>query len=289
MGSSVVSAAGAHVKRLALRQRIGILLGLTVVVGGLLMLLDPLPQDPAYHRFADGRTRLGIANLNDVASNLVFLLVGALGLRQLLGGSLRSAFTHPAERRPYLLFFAALLMVGLGSAYYHLMPNNERLFWDRLPIAVVFMAFCSAVVADRIDARAGNGWLLLLLTLLGGLALVYWIWSEWQGRGDLRGYLFIQFYPLVALPLILRMFPRHRLCSARHIGWILFWYGLSKGFEWFDREIFALLGHTLSGHTFKHLAAAGAALVVIRMLQMAADRSKERCGRVGRGAGTGPL
>ncbi|MCB1760107.1 MAG: hypothetical protein KDI68_10070 [Gammaproteobacteria bacterium] len=260
--------------RLGLGERIGILLALTLLVAAVLLSLDPLPQDPGYHRFADDRKLLGIPNLNDVVSNLAFVLVGALGLVRLFNGRLQAAFHAPSERRPYLLFFAALLLVGLGSTYYHLLPSNERLFWDRLPIATAFLALCAAVVADRIDARAGNGWLLLLLTLSGGVALGYWIWSEWQGQGDLRGYIFIQFYPLLALPLILWLFPRYRICSAGHIGWIIFWYGVAKGLELSDRQIYGLFGQILSGHTLKHLAAALAALVVLRMLQVAADGGK---------------
>ena len=43
---------------------------------------------------------------------------------------------------------------------------------------------------------------------LGVLSLVYWNVTEAQGEGDLRYYGLVQFYPIVALPLILWLFPK---------------------------------------------------------------------------------
>jgi hypothetical protein len=62
------------------------------------------------------------------------------------------------------------------------------------------------------------------------------------------------------------LFPAHRYTSVRYVGWILAWYVLSKVLEFFDGPIFELLGHAISGHSLKHLAAAVATLVVLRML-----------------------
>ena len=44
------------------------------------------------------------------------------------------------------------------------------------------------------------------------------------------------------------------------------WYVLSKIMEFYDREIYYLTEHIVSGHTIKHLAAAAGAFVVLRML-----------------------
>src|SRR5262249_19242094 len=54
---------------------------------------------------------------------------------------------------------------GLGSAYYHLAPGNETLFWDRLPLAVMLMGLLSATIAERVSVKAG-------LILLGPLVLI---------------------------------------------------------------------------------------------------------------------
>jgi hypothetical protein len=49
-------------------------------------------------------------------------------------------------------------------------------------------------------------------------------------------------------------------------AWVMAWYVLSKIMEFYDREIYYLTGHIVSGHTIKHLAAAAGAFVVLRML-----------------------
>jgi hypothetical protein len=137
------------------------------------------------------------------------------------------------------------------------------------------MAFCSAIIADRIDARAGNIWLLPVLIGLGVTSLAYWSWTESLGRGDLRFYGFVQFYPMIAIPAVCLLFPEYRHLSGRSIALVAGWYALSKILEHFDREVFDLLNHSVSGHTLKHLAAAAAAFVVVRSLL--ARRSAAGC------------
>jgi hypothetical protein len=44
-------------------------------------------------------------------------------------------------------------------------------------------------------------------------------------------------------------------------------YVLAKVLETYDRAIFGMLGHVVSGHTLKHLAAAFAGYWILRMLK----------------------
>lgn len=247
-------------------QRVAILTGL--LVAGLLGLffIDPIPQDPAYHLFADVRSLFGIANFNDVASNAGFAVVGVIGMFLIAGVRRRSIFFRRPDAWPYLVFFTGVALVSAGSAYYHLAPSSERLFWDRLPMSIAFMAFYSAVIADRVHYRAGNSWLLALLVVLGMLSLVYWQVTESHGHGDLRFYAFVQFYPIMLLPFVLWLFPLSRYTAGRYLGWVIAWYGFSKAMEYYDSEVFDLLGHTVSGHTLKHISAAAGAFLVLRML-----------------------
>jgi hypothetical protein len=247
-------------------RRVAILIGLLVV--GLLALLaiDPLPQNPGYHRFADTRSLLGIPHFGDVVSNAGFAVVGILGILTVAGRKRHDIFGQRSDAWPYLVFFYAVALVSLGSAYYHWAPSNERLLWDRLPMSIAFMAFFAAIVADRIDAKAGNTWLLAVLIGCGIASLAYWDWTESLGRGDLRFYDFVQFYPLIAVPAVCWLFPEYRYVAGRYIVWLIGWYGLSKLLEHYDGEVFDLLGHTVSGHTLKHIAAAIATLVVLQML-----------------------
>ena len=254
-----------------------VLILIALLVAGLLGLLalDPIPQSPDYHRFTDTRSLFGIPNFNDVASNAGFAVVGILGAAVVVGSTRRAIFAEPSDAWPYLVFFIGVALVSVGSAYYHWAPSNDRLLWDRLPMSIAFMAFCSAIIADRIDAKAGNVWLLPVLIGLGLVSLVYWNWTESAGRGDLRFYGFVQFFPMIAIPAICLLFPEYRNLSVRAIALVAGWYALSKLLEHFDREVFDFLRHGVSGHTLKHLAAATAAFVVLRVLL--ARRSAGRC------------
>jgi hypothetical protein len=73
-------------------------------------------------------------------------------------------------------------------------------------------------------------------------------------HGDLRPYAIVQFLPMLLIPVIL-LSRRPSLGQTRYYWWVLFWYLLAKLFEYFDHNIFSL-GHWLSGHSLKHLAAA---------------------------------
>ena len=245
-----------------------ILIGL--LGAGLLVLffIPPVPQDPAYHLFADVRSFFGITNFNNVASNAGFAIVGIIGVFVILGAKQKSLFRQRQDAWPYLIFFTGVALISVGSSYYHLEPSNERLLWDRLPMSVAFMAFCSAVIADRIQNRLGNTWLLALLVVLGMLSLVYWSVTESQGQGDLRFYGFVQFYPIILLPVVLWLFPDYRYTAGRFLAWVIAWYALSKVLEYYDKEVFDFFGHIISGHTLKHLAAGAGALVVLHMLSV---------------------
>ncbi|MHA1107913.1 MAG: hypothetical protein ACTSQV_02215 [Alphaproteobacteria bacterium] len=253
-------------------RRVVILVMLFALALAGVMWLDPIPQDPAYHAFADGRPLLGIANFGDVASNAAFILVGALGLWSVLGPARRNIFNDAADAWPYAVFFAAVGLISLGSAYYHLAPDNDRLVWDRLPMTIGFMAMFAAFIADRIDRKVGLLWLLPLLIIAGMASVAYWAWSEQAGSGDLRFYIIVQFFPMVALPVLCWLFPRARYTGGFYLIWVFAWYGAAKLFELFDGEIFALTGNMVSGHTIKHLAAAVATGVILQMLHAARRR-----------------
>ena len=260
-----------------------VLAGLAVGAAVALLSLPPLPQNPAYHHFADQRTLLGVPHCLNVISNIPFLAVGVLGLSFVLGawpptflsagtGKLESLPPRPggpfltaAERWPYALFFLGVGLTAFGSAYYHLDPDNDRLLWDRLPMAVAFMGLFAAVLAERAGLRLGLG-LLGPLVAAGLASVLYWHWTEGQGRGDLRFYYLVQFYPMLALPLLLALFPPRYTGTAGLVA-ALGWYVLAKLCEHpLDGPIYAL-GHVVSGHTLKHLAAAVAAYQVLRMLR----------------------
>jgi predicted membrane channel-forming protein YqfA (hemolysin III family) len=253
-------------RELAVRHRAAILLSMLAASIAALWVMGPTAQPLAYHGFSDTRSWLGIPNFGDVMSNLPYAAAGGFGLWLTLGPRGRDIFTHPAHRRPYVVFFLGVVLTGMGSAYYHLAPDNARLVWDRLPIAIIVMALSAAFIADRIHERAGNGWALAALVGAGIASVLRWHWSELAGQGDLRFYLLVQTFPMAALPAICILYRRARYTSGRHLAWLMAWYVLGRAFEVLDSEIFRLLGGAVGGHALKQLAALGSVMAIIRML-----------------------
>ena len=237
-----------------------LVLASAVAIGALLA--PRTPQPLSYHHFADQRTWQSVPNFGDVASNLLFLVAGLLGLALLAGKSNRGQFIDPRERWPYAFVFLGLSLTAFGSAYYHLAPDNARLVWDRLPMTVVFMSLVSAVIAERIDIQLGL-WLLPALIATGAGSVIAWQISEQRGAGDLRFYAAVQLYALLALLAALLLPPRYTRGSDL-LG-VASFYVLAKVLEAADRRIFSA-GNLLSGHTLKHLAAGAAGFWILRML-----------------------
>lgn len=251
-----------------------ILIGLIIAITLAMLFVDPIPQDPGYHRFSDTRSWLGIPNFGDVISNLTFMIAGGLGLWGVTGARGNVLFMIPSDGLPYRVFFAAVLLIGLGSSYYHLAPDTERLVWDRLPMTVAFMAFFASFVADRIDRSVGLIWILPVGIILGIASLAYWSWSESLGRGDLRPYALIQFAPVLLLPVLCLLYPARRYTDGLYLAAILSIYLLAKLFEQLDAEVFAFTAHTVGGHAVKHVIAAVACYLPLLMLRQTSAASR---------------
>lgn len=239
-----------------------VLVGVLALAAAGVLLVPPIPQDPAYHRFADGRALLGVPNALNVLSNVPFTVVGILGLAALLG-SRRVTFVDPVERRAYVVFFVGVLFTGLGSGYYHLAPDNDRLVWDRLPMTVAFMALLASVVTERVGVREGTRLLVPFVTI-GLVSVLLWHFTERAGAGDLRLYALVQFLPLLVVPVLMGLYHSRYTRGADIFGVVLL-YGLAKVLEAGDAVLLGL-GHLVSGHTLKHLSAAAATWWVLRML-----------------------
>ena len=243
---------------------------LAILSVGMLLLaaiVPPIPQPPSYHDFADERVCFGIPNFFNVISNLAFLFVGIAGLVFLLysrGSLAAKAFTLPSERWPFVILFLNVALVCIGSAYYHLAPDNDRLVWDRLPIAIGIMALLAAALNDRVNPKTGTR-LLPVLIAIGAGTVLNWHWSEQRGAGNLNFYIVVQFYSLLVIVLLGVFFPS-RYTRGGDIYLALGLYALAKVAEFTDRPIYAL-GHLISGHTVKHLLAACAVYWVLRMLR----------------------
>lgn len=249
-----------------MNRRVWILLAAVLVAVFAIYLFPAIPQNEAYHNFADKRAFLGVPNFLNVASNVFFLFAGVAGiwfvLRAAKGGG---PFLDSRERWPYFAFFVGVTLTAFGSGWYHLNPDDRTLVWDRIPMAIGFMALVAALIAERIDATAGVR-LLLPLVAVGIGSVVYWEFTQMRGHGDLRPYALVQFGGLLVMVLLILLFPA-RYTRTVDLGVALGLYALAKIFEAADSIVFSE-GRIVSGHTIKHCFAALATHWVLRMLRL---------------------
>ena len=234
---------------------------LTLAACAWMLLHGPILQPPRYHDFAAQSRLLGVPHAADVLSNIGFAVVALWGWFVL-----RTQWSHPALRagRPgYRMFLLGLLLTALGSGFYHWAPDNVRLVWDRLPIALACAGLLAAV---RAETRGGANRQsdALRLALLAVASVAWWVYTDRQGQGDLRPYLLLQALPLILIPFWQALYGAPRRDRIAFAAALLL-YVLAKAAELNDHELLAALGG-VSGHTAKHLLATAAAAVLVARL-----------------------
>jgi hypothetical protein len=232
------------------QEKAGLIVFFVFITCIAMTLLPAMAQDPTYHSFADARVFLAIPNCCNVLSNLPFLIVGGAGMFYLLR---RKSWQSSAFFSGYFLFFTGIFFTGIGSAYYHLQPDNATLVWDRLPMTIAFMSFFSIIISDCIHVKRGKQ-LLFPLLFIGIISVYYWQYTEQQGHGDLRLYALVQFLPMLLIPFMLLSF-RETAAASKYTWLMLLAYAVSKLLETLDAPVFEY-SCFISGHTLKHLFAA---------------------------------
>lgn len=247
------------------RTRLALVATICLTAIAAVIMVPRVPLSPDYHVFADQRPLFGIPNAGDVLSNLPFFLVGLWALIWLSLRSGRSAFLDSRERVPYLVFFAGVMITGVGSFWYHLAPSDSRLPWDLLPMTCSFIALLVATYMERVNLTAG--FLALVPMLLVGIStVIYWYFSTASGHGDYKYYLFLQFFSPVVLALLIGLFPP-RYTGIRYLVIAFGFYVAAKLFETYDFVIYQHLGRLVSGHSLKHVTAGVACLWILEMLR----------------------
>jgi len=220
----------------------------------------PIHQPAGYHDFADQTLRFGIPHFCDVTSNLGFALVALWGWVRLA-----PHHAHPALRHSwagYRLFLIGLFLTALGSSWYHLVPDNASLVWDRLPIALACAGLLAGVWGEARGraSRSPANW----LALAAVASVAWWYFTDLSGNGDLRPYLLLQGLPILLIPLWQWLYKAPGADRAA-FGAALAIYVLAKFAELGDHEIAAVLS-PVTGHTLKHLFATGAAALIVGRL-----------------------
>jgi hypothetical protein len=217
--------------------------------------LLPRADDPNYIKFAGDQAFT-------VWSNAGFLIAGVAGLIVL-------ARSRTPERWPLAVFFAANVATCFGSAWFHMQPDlGVRLAWDRLPMTVAFAAFLGVLINERIRMGLGTRWMVPLAIL--GPATVWW----WLQTKDLSFYSAYQAFAAGGTLFLLIFFAPLYTGDRYYYAGIGF-YGVAKVCELLDQPIYDAIG--VSGHTLKHIVAAGTtAMVVLHLGSRHAEPRRRR-------------
>jgi hypothetical protein len=241
-------------------------LTITLALMAAALAYGPIAQLPDYHDFADHTVHFGIAHFADVLSNLGFALVAVWGWLRLFPARRQTALKDGWAG--YGLFLIALFLTAFGSSYYHLAPDNARLIWDRLPIALACAGLLAGVRGDALKARCDG--LATVFAVIAIASVAWWHFTGQTGVGDLRPYLLLQVLPIVLIPLWQWLYDLPRAERWAFAGALLL-YVIAKFAELYDHEIETALG-MITGHTLKHLLATAAAAGIVGSLVRRTDR-----------------
>jgi hypothetical protein len=233
----------------------------TIITAGIIVIMavhGRIAQPVHYNEFADQSAAFGIPHAADVLSNAGFAVVAIWGWLTLRPK--RDSDRLRAGWPGYRLFLTGLFLTAFGSGFYHLAPDNARLIWDRLPIALVCVGLLVGVRGDT-QPRLKTDIEAIVLGLYAVASVAWWVYTDRNGAGDLRPYLLLQGLSLVLIPLWQAI---HRAPRADRIAFAaaMMLYVVAKLAEMFDHEISNALG-IVSGHTLKHLIATMATAAVV--------------------------
>ncbi len=246
-----------------LKQSLGLLPAEVGLLWGAAALLAAAVWGPVWadsghqHGFADQRWLLGIPCVGDVLSNLAFALAGLWGLIALW--RLAPGALDACSRALSALFFVGLVATAAGSTAYHWQPQDTGLLWDRLGMVLPFAGLLGLAANGRVSRRAG--WSAAGAVLVAGPLAVLW----WARTGNVMPWAVVQLGGMLVVA-VLALLPRRESALAVHLGAVIAMYALAKLFEAADHAVFDATAQWVSGHSLKHVLAAGAAWPVLQAL-----------------------
>lgn len=216
-------------------------------ISGVGQLLGLFHLSEHYHEFVDDRTFFGIHRFFDTFSNIGFLYVGVLFIKEI--------FLKDEKDFNLIIIAAGSILVFFGSSYYHLMPEDSRLLWDRLPISIVFSGILAyslninQLIKSKWIHKFNIGYLIFSIS-----SVLIWYLGSLNNENWLAPYVFIQFGGMILL-IYIALTGKNKEFNQK-IFYVLAWYVLAKLCEHYDDSIYQITQQIISGHTLKHIFAA---------------------------------
>lgn len=219
-----------------------------------LSLTGPISQPEQYYLFADQAVQFNIEHFQDVLTNVLFC---AFAIYMLLSLSqIKPQYEQEEQVLPIIVL--GMFMTGLGSSIFHMTPNVDTLLLDRMPITIMFFGVFFDLLFSLKIIKSKNPIKHVLAAIFIALTtLLYWKFSPFVYKEDLRPYLFVQFFPLICIALLCVYLSRNKELKPKLLCLVsmIFLYLLAKICEHFDFQILNLTGF-ISGHNLKHILAA---------------------------------
>jgi len=222
---------------LALFSALAVALAVGLLAWGPLLWSVPRPDAPHTPAIAGWQDALVLL------ASVALVLAGVSGWRA-LG---MAAGTGPSPARTWRWFFAVVALQGLACGLHHALGAlNTRLLFE----------FCCAVgggflfvglMADRVHARWASPPARVGVLALSALAAAWWLCSlELQGSGDMRGLLFIDTLPLLALAAGVAGLPTCSAHGGADISILAAAYGIARLLSLADGSLLPDLGLAVS-------------------------------------------
>ncbi len=208
------------------------------------------------HPFVDARSWWGVPNTLDVVTNIPLLLAGLWGLRTLRRVHIRLPSMPSATIDALQVFLVGLVFTSQASAWYHWAPDAAGLVWDRLGMAVTFAGALGLAVAERVGQAPARATLFVACVAAAASAVLPY------SHGNVLPWAVVQYggVALITWAALRRPAPD---AIGIGIGTLIALYVLAKLLELGDEAVFDATGRSVSGHSLKHLLAAGAAWPVL--------------------------
>lgn len=232
-----------------------------------LLAWGPVGYPAATGRNTDPRAVLGLAQGWNVLSLLPLFaasVAGAVGLQ-------RRGADGP-RRAAWRLFFGAATLATVAGGFDHLAPGDTGFLLAQVVTASVCALLSLIYLAERLGPRWVAPGLLAAAVAsgpLGGLACA--ASAAWLGGPDLRWLLWLEFLPMLLVPL--------GVWGLRSVGlgprdWTvaLLWFAAAKLFDGADGWVWQVSGGAIGGHVVNHLLLAGCVgWLAWRVLRQRAD------------------
>lgn len=232
-----------------------------------LLAWGPVGYPAPNHRLTDSRSVLGLAHGWTVLSLLPLLSVtvaAAVGLQRRRAGG-------PRWRAWRLFFGAAALATAIGGLD-HLAPSDTGFLLAQVVTASACAVLSLIFLAERLGPRWVAPGLLAAAVAsgpLGGLACA--ASAAWLGGPDLRWLLWLEYLPVLLVPLGVWGLRSDGL-RARDWTVALLWFAAAKLVDGADVLTWQASGGSISGHALHHLPlAACVGWLAWRVLRQRAD------------------